>query len=344
MRATRLKSARYLSILFILVAGCEGSPYSDRGEPYILRHRTLYVVNGLSETLSAIDLEEGAVYNDILELGRWPNDLTSTPAGEALYVVNSGDNQVMEIDPSQGIVTMTADIGIGQNPWACEVAGAELWVSNFLSGEVSIIDLTNGRLDQGLAVGTTLQAILIEGDNVFVTDTNFQYGGFGAGRVIRLDRPGRMGAGEGAVGINPQDLLLDGSGRLHVLCTGDYTSESEGEVHLFDPLTLIPIDTLSLGGSPSAMCLGEGGMIYSVGYWGGIMAYRSDDFSSLFDATAPLMEGDGFTDIVFDPAPGLLYVAEFDGDQVIGIDPSTGRIVVSYRVSDGPLRLRLVEP
>jgi len=193
----------FFAIIVGSLAGCEKNPQSIDGGGYDLRNRTVYVVNGLSETLTAIDVEEGVVYNNIVELGKWPNYITSNPYGTLLYVVNSGDNHVMEIDVDGGNPPRSIDIGIGRNPWQCEVSGTELWTSNFLTGEIAISDIPVGGGTQYVDVGVTLQALVVSGDFVYVTDTNYRYGSFGPGRVILMERAGRNEIGSSQVGINP---------------------------------------------------------------------------------------------------------------------------------------------
>jgi len=327
-----------------MLVACDRNPQADRPGGFRPTHRTLYVVNGLSETLSAIDLEDGTVYNDFVTVGKWPNDIVYDPDEGGLYIVESGDNQVTEISVDGGEVLRSMDVGVGENPWACAVDGFELWVSNFLTGELTLIGLESGEVYQRLQIGATLQALLIDGDNIYVTDTNYQYGIFGRGRIYKIDRVSRTETGFAYVGTNPQDIIVDGSGRLHVLCTGAYSGNGGGEIHVIDPFGMVPLDTLSLGGSPSAMCLGGDGTVYVAGYWGGVMTYGEEGLDIRHDASSPLYPGDGYMDIVFDPVTGLLYLTEFDKDQVVSLDPSAGRITATYGVGDGPLRMQIVEP
>lgn len=327
-------------------SGCSTDPQSVETGLFPAGERMAYVVNGLSETLSGIDLANGNVYNDVLELGKWPNDISGEAGGGILYVVNSGDNQVMEIDRETGRVTRRIDVGVGQNPWECESDGTRLWVTNFLTGEVAVIDLGAWIVSERIEVGTTLEAVASDEDGVYVTDTAYRYGSFGRGKVIKLNRSTGTEVGATYVGTNPQDLLLDQTGRLHVLCTGSYTQNGEaeeGEVHIIDQVSMVPLDTVSLGGNPSSMCEAAEGIIYVAGYWGGVMAYEAASLEIINDSVSPLLGGDGYTDIESDPSSGTLYICEFDADRVIVLDRSTGTVMRRIGVGDGPVRILISE-
>jgi ligand-binding sensor domain-containing protein len=92
------------------------------------------------------------------------------------------------------------------------------------------------------------------------------------------------------------------------------------------------------------MCLGADGLVYVAGYDGGVMSYDGAAFEAVHAAEAPLLAGDGYSDIVCDGETGLLYVAEFDRDRVLAVRPGTGVIDAVYDVGDGPVRLRIVDP
>jgi len=329
------------------LAGCSSDPQSVGMGGSIPGDRNILVVNGLGETLTAIDLGDMTVYNDLMTLGKWPNHVTSDESMQNVYVVNSGDNQVMEIDAFTGEVTRRLDVGIGQNPWRCEITGSSLWVTNFLTGEVDVIDLNTGTVSARINIGGTPQAIHIFEDVVYVTDTAFQYSFFGQGRVVAIDADSRAVLGSCSVGTNPQDLLVDSSGRLHVVCTGSYSpggGDDQGEIHVVDSNGLVPVDTLEMGGNPSSLCMGSGGLIYTAGYWGGLMAYNANSLEVLHGLSSPLLAEDGIMDIEFDPSSGLLYITDFDEDRIMVFDPSSEQVVSRLGVGDGPVRIHIFEP
>jgi len=92
------------------------------------------------------------------------------------------------------------------------------------------------------------------------------------------------------------------------------------------------------------MCRGTDGLVYVAGYDGGVLSYDAASFMPVDETAAPLLAGDGYSDIVCDAESGLLYVAEFDRDRVLAIRPGTGEIAATFDVGDGPVRLRIVDP
>jgi DNA-binding beta-propeller fold protein YncE len=278
-----------------------------------------------------------------MELGRWPNGMGVDPALRSLFVVNSGDNNVMDIDLASGGVRRRIDVGIGRNPWECAWGGELLWVSAFLTGEVIAVD-GSGAVTY-YDVGTTLQAVAAAGEALYVTDTNYQYGDFGRGSVVKLDAGSGAETGRAFVGTNPQDIALDDAGRLHVACSGAFgESEGAGKVHVLDAATMAPLDTLFLGGNPSSIVLGPGGIDYATGYWGGLMAYEAASLLVLYDASDPLMGGEGYMDLTCDEATGMLFMADFDEDRVLVLYPlAGGQPERTLGVGDGPVRLLVIE-
>jgi DNA-binding beta-propeller fold protein YncE len=329
----------------LLGSSCGENPQGVDGGFFPARGRTLFVVNGLSETLSAVRLEDDSVFDNVMELGRWPNGIESDPERGSLFVVNSGDNNVMDIDLATGDVSRHLDVGIGRNPWECVRGGDLLWVSAFLTGEAIAIDESGAATHH--KIGTTLQAIAVFGDALYVTDTAYQYGSFGRGSVVKLNPVSGAEVGRSFVGTNPQDIIEDDAGRLHVACSGSFTGSQEdaaGEVHILDAATMTPLDTLFLGGSPSSLAQGSGGVIYAAGYWGGVMAYEAASLTVLHDASNPLLAGEGFMDMVPDEATGKLVIADFDEDRVLLIDPLAGGTPDRlFAVGDGPVRLLIFE-
>jgi YVTN family beta-propeller protein len=333
-------------VMAALSMSCGKDPQGIDGGFFPAEGRFLFVVNGLSETLSGVSLEDYVAFNNVLSLGRWPNGIEADPQRNVLYVVNSGDNNVMEIDLATGKVANSIDIGIGRNPWECAWGGGLLWVSAFLTGELIAVDPVSGSAAH-YSVGTTLQAVAVTPEAVYVSDTAYQYGSFGTGMVIRLDPVSGAQTGSATVGTNPQDILADGSGRLHVICSGSFTGsgeEGEGELHVLDAATMVPLDTLFLGGNPSSLAEGRGGVVYAAGYWGGLMSYDGNSLSVLNDAASPIMGGEGYMDIAFDEETGKLFIADFDEDRVMVMDPLVGGTPERVLgVSDGPVRLLVVE-
>ncbi|MEE4310908.1 MAG: hypothetical protein V2J62_03470, partial [candidate division KSB1 bacterium] len=59
--------------------------------------RRLYVMNGSAETLSRLNLENFSISQNIVQTGTFPNQLLVH--NELVYVLNSGTDDIMIIDP-----------------------------------------------------------------------------------------------------------------------------------------------------------------------------------------------------------------------------------------------------
>jgi DNA-binding beta-propeller fold protein YncE len=92
--------------------------------------RTLYVINGLGRTLSKLNLETEVIVNDFLTIGQWPNQILSFNG--MLYVVNSGTNDIMIIDPrDDGQEPVIISLAQGSNPYYMAFVGAnKAYVTN----------------------------------------------------------------------------------------------------------------------------------------------------------------------------------------------------------------------
>src|SRR4030066_1354449 len=104
--------------------------------------RTLYVVNGLAETLSKINLETGQVTNHIITLGIVPNQVVVK--GKKAYVVNSISSNIQKIDLTADTTLGYIFLGAGRNPWNIALADTQIaYVSNFSANTISKIDVVN---------------------------------------------------------------------------------------------------------------------------------------------------------------------------------------------------------
>ena len=98
------------SIIFAIVS-C-GEDEEEAEIPQV--SRAAYIVNGAAETLSVFDIETSEMKNDVLTLGKIPNDIKIQ--GDKAYVVNYGDNNVQIIDLESLTDIGIIDVGDGAGP------------------------------------------------------------------------------------------------------------------------------------------------------------------------------------------------------------------------------------
>ena len=83
--------------------------------------RTLYVMNGLGQTLSKMNLETLEIMNDIVVVGDIPNRVYTRE--DRIYVVNSNPPGLTIIDGRTDAIINTIALAEGSNPWDMAFVG-----------------------------------------------------------------------------------------------------------------------------------------------------------------------------------------------------------------------------
>lgn len=305
--------------------------------------KTLYVVNGLSDSLSKIDLESGIVEEDIVGLGTWPNDILVS--GERAYVVNSGSNDLYVIDLTSDSVLSVIDLGMGTNPWSLAMAGENaLYVTNFQANSVSKLDLASGVVVAAIPVGAGPEGLLVRGKRLYVANTGWTGTGFEEGSVSVIDTDTDSLIATVPVGLNAQDLAMDPQGELAVVCTGDFAS-TFGVLYVIDSATLAVKDSIETGGTPARAVITDFGFLFmAAGGWGDageVYIHNTLRDTLLHGAADPLAAGPGVMDVAAD-REGYIYAASFSGNSVSVFDVPDEPVTI-YEVGNGPTALALSE-
>jgi DNA-binding beta-propeller fold protein YncE len=304
---------------------------------------SVYVVNGLSETLSKIDLGTGMVYEDIVPLGSLPNDILVR--NDRAYVVNSGSSDLYVIDLVDESVILTMDLGEGNNPWSCILSNdSTMYITNWLTHTLSKLDLPSGLIVDTLDIGTGPEGLLLIGDLLYVANSGWNGSGYDQGTVSVLNVTTDSLVAIIPVGTNPQDLVLDPQGEIHVICTGDYVG-STGAVHLIDSATNSVTDTVVTGGAPGRATISPMGHLYmAAGGWverGEIYLFDTMRGILVHDVGNPIQSGPGAMDVVTD-SEGYLYAASFSENSVSVFDIPDDS-VNTYTVGSGPVAIAIRE-
>src|SRR3970040_3016477 len=119
---------------------CLGLTFALSHAAFSALPRTLYVVNGLAETLSKINLQTDSVTNHITTLGVAPNQVVVK--GNRAYVVNSLSSNIQIIDLSADTTLGFISFGANRNPWAIAFLDSQIaFVTNFAANTLSKIDV-----------------------------------------------------------------------------------------------------------------------------------------------------------------------------------------------------------
>lgn len=312
--------------------------------------RTMYVINGLAETLSSVNLETNAVTNNITILGLVPNQIyidNENRRDTIGYVINSISDDVQMVHLRTGALLNTIFLGEGRNPWALAfINDTVVVVSNVLTNTISEVDTKNGTVLSEYPVGVAPEGMVYHNGLLYVCLTALDYNTFqyGQGQVAVVDPEANSVVAMINVGQNPQALVVDYEGELLVLCTGNYFS-SFGMIYVVDPESFVVTDSVVAGGSPGHIRLASNGLAYIAA--GGFVAqgevYLLDSHSHamLHDASNPIYVGTGAVAIASD-INGVAYSCDFSVDQVSKINHDS--VLATYGLGDGPGFAAIYEP
>lgn len=312
--------------------------------------RSLYVINGLAETISRVNLESGVVSNDIQTLGLAPNQIfidNERRRDSTGYVTNSTSSDVQLIDLASGATVNTISLGAGRNPYSLAFLDDSIVaVTNLLTGTLSEVDTKNGSVQIEYPVGKAPEGLVFHDGLLYVCITAFDFGTFlyGQGEIVIVDPALNSVIDTIDVGMNPQAALIDYEGDLLVLCTGDFFSVF-GQIYVIDTDTRQVTDSISTGGSPGHFALSPDGTAYIAagGFVGQGDVYLFDTHSHtmLRDASNPVHVGIGALGVATDIA-GWGYSCDFSDDRVSRIAGDS--VFTNYALGDGPGFAAVYEP
>ncbi len=298
----------------------------------------LYVVNGLAETVSKINLDNGAVSNHIANTGLVPNDIKIV--GDRAYILNSVSDDIYVLDPATDTVIDTIAFGRFENPWEMYVDGDLVYVTNFLSGNLYEVDLNEGTILRDFAVGSTIEGVFRYDNKLFVTDVNYDLDNYayGNGILYYANLPALDQWQSLTVGINPQRIIMGPDGNLHIICTGNYV-DVMGAIYIIDPITASIVDSINIGGSPGYAAVNASGMVFiGAGGWvdhGEVYCYDGTSYEILNDPSNPINTDPGASGITADLDGNVYCCNSMPGYGTVSKIDAQRQAVDSYNVGDG---------
>jgi len=347
-RDPRAAIACALVVSAFLAAGCGDDDVTDPAPP--ASDPAVFLVNSLGETLSRYLIASGQVAPNALAVGAQPNAMAIAAGGTTGYVVCSGANRIDVVDLDALAVLRSIDLGPGASPYAIALAGAnDAYVSNWLTGEVAHVDLAGGTVQQVIAVGPGPEGVLFVPDpgargadapagTLYVAVTRYRDDWSEVGELVAVSVPADTVMARIAVGTNPQSVAAAPDGFLHVVCTGDYLAR-EGKVVIVDPVAGAVVDSVAVAGSPVAALASAGGRGFTVGFAGGLRRY---DVAARTSIESTAIRGASFlTALAYDGTDDLLYVSDFDDDQVYAVALAADTLATTFACGDGPTHVAL---
>lgn len=294
-----------------------------------------YIVNGLAQTISTYNIETHEVKNDVLTVGKWPNDIKIKD--DRGYVVNTGDNSIQVIDLNTNSTIGTIPTGDGTSPEKMDfINESEAYVSCNRTNSVKRIDFSSMSAGTEISAGTAPWGIVVINDKAYVCNTGAVYEGqnvtYEQGTVSVIDTKTDSVIKTIEVGTNPTNIATDQNGNVLVVCTGNY-ADIMGGIYIIDSSSDKVTDTISLDVTPGQIAVSPSGTAYLTGFMGLLVVDLSSD-----KVTGPLAEyagGDGLTVDI----DGNVYVCVPDwqgnGEDKLMIMDKNESLVGTYKVGGG---------
>ncbi len=248
-----------------------------------------YVLNSISRTVSKIDLETGQINNSFASCGLYSNKLLIT--ADFGYVVNSGDNNVQKFNLDSGATLATIQLENSSNPYDIVSQGNYAYVSGLFTNKVYKINLTTDQVEASCTVGTAPEGLCILDNKLFVANTGVVYPNYNPGTVSVIDLETFTEQSVIPVHLDPQYLVTTPDSMIHVVCTGNYSTES-GKIDVIDKGSLTVVNTVNLGGSPANIAyVGNGNIYLGDGMGMGVYAYNYSTLEIIHGTANPLGTG-----------------------------------------------------
>ncbi|MBN2209059.1 MAG: YncE family protein [Candidatus Coatesbacteria bacterium] len=311
----------------------------------------LFVANGLSYTLSAINTANGQIDDNFAGTGDAPNYLAFH--SDVLYCVNSLSNNIQAFSPGLGDVLAEIELDVGTNPWAMAFASDDkAYVTGYLTNNVVILDVESSQVRGTIPLGDDARSpegLCFADGKLYVSSVNYDMGTYTYGQgivtVIEAETDEIIKTIQ-TTQVNPQAIVSDNQGEIYVLCTGDWFSQF-GVVDVIDSTTDEISQSLLVGGSPMYIEIAPNGCAY-IGDAVGPKIYKIDvvDNTVLRDSNDPILFGgaSSYASGLVSSDLGYLYISSFPDDTIYIMDWRTdGMIRMMYPVGDGPGALAMRE-
>ena len=310
------------------------------------RPRTLYVINTLGRTLSALDLENGTMTQDLVALGQMPSHILAREA--ELLVLNSSPAELTLFDGLTLTVTGQVALPEGSNPYQMAIHGDRILVTLLMADQVAVVDPVRREVLGLIPVGKAPQGILVTAERAWVANTG-GYPDYAGSSLSCIDLRRNEVFAELPLPANPQVVREGPDGRLYVLCSGAWGGNS-GAVAVIDPAAAAGpavVDTLHFGGYPVDLLVRPDG-IALLSEWGDLengFVYQFDIHSGRIgaDASRPWRVGRGAMRFYHDARTGETWICAFDQDAVQKIDARSGAVLDTWPTGDGPNDMVILE-
>jgi YVTN family beta-propeller protein len=222
---------------------------------------TAYVTNMLSNNVGVIDVASAQQVATISTDFAEPFVVRVSPDGERLFIATNG-TAVLIVETATRQVVGTVEVGWAPNAFAVHPDGRMMYVSSFMGGTVSEIDMFTGTVLRTFPVGGTPQDMAVnrKGNRLYVGNEQ--------GYLNEIDLPtGQelpripLAGGAFGIGVTPDD------GEAYV------SIPSRGVVQVFGLQTRKLSRTINVGGDPRRIAFSQRGHIGAIANVAGYLTF-----------------------------------------------------------------------
>lgn len=294
----------------------------------------IFVLNTISQTVSRIDLTTQSVNNTFALTGLYPNKMAVEE--NYIYLTNSGDNNLRKIEISTGVIETTIALENYSNPYDIVIYESFAYVTGMLTNKVYKLDTLTDNVVDEIAVGVAPTGLLTYNGLLYVANSGFQYPSYHPGELTVIDLQNFSVLTTISVPLNPQRMIVDDDDYLHLVCTGDYGSET-GTIVIIDTMNHEVINSIPLTIYPANIAITPLGRVY-VGdaFGGGLFAYDTPSLEIVHSCES-LFSAGGSAITVYAEYLLVADAAGFVSNSVIRFYNFQEELVESYQSAIGAI-------
>jgi DNA-binding beta-propeller fold protein YncE len=218
-----------ISALIISFPSCKKDKPSENPNPAPEDSKGVYIINegGFQKSNGSVSFYNHAkrtVSEDLFKAknGRPLGDVVQslTYCNNKAYVVvnNSGKIEVVDLPAFKSLGTIT---GLASPRFFLGVSPSKAYVTDMFSKGIHVIDLSSNTVVKKIPCPGSAEELILLGEKAFVTNLSGEY-------LYIVNTVSDMVEDSIKIGYGSGSLCTDKSGRVWVLCSGDYVSKAGG--------------------------------------------------------------------------------------------------------------------
>ena len=255
--------------------------------------------------------------------GTTPHDVYAGP-GNHLYVTDTGDNVVREINPKNGKTIRLIPTGLGPVHMVFAPHSDLAVVSNFLSASVSIIDLRTGRQLKTIPVGLNPHFMAIDPSGRYAYVPCLRSGGVWVVNIAK-----RKVVKAIPTGLEPYAVAAGPAGSHKVFVSDWY----QNQLDVISTVSWKVIDRIKLKRNPAWIALAPDGRLFVTENGSNMVAVVN---TATDQVLAQVPAGNGAMGLAVTPDGKYVYIADNNADRVTIVSVRTDKPVGSFAVPGLP--------